>query len=349
MRKRHSGLIAASLCLIVIGLALGILAIALSGGNFRFLDDSKEEFPKEYEIKENYSSIYIQGYAGNIIIKPSADGVTRVECFDKEKVSHTVSVEGETLSVKVKDERRWYDRISLFSFWDSNGITLFLPKGEYNSIEVSSSTADITLQSGFSFANGSFASSTGDMIIFGAFSGDFTALTDTGDINLSGVSAAAVTVTANTGDITLDEVKSAGCLNITTDTGEIYSAESSAVTARFKSDTGDMDIKFCEFNYAEIESNTADILLAQSTATKSIDIKTSTGDIEFRSFDAGEITVKTSTGDVEGNIRTDKKFTVNTSTGKVRVPSDKGDAPCSITTSTGDINIIISETDDGRW
>ncbi|MBO5851923.1 MAG: DUF4097 family beta strand repeat protein, partial [Clostridia bacterium] len=87
--------------------------------------------------------------------------------------------------------------------------------------------------------------------------------------------------------------------------------------------------------------STGDVYLENVIAVEKIDIKRSTGDVEFEELDASEIEIKTSTGDVEGTLLTEKTFSIKTNTGDVDVPRLSSGGLCKITTDTGDIDIEI--------
>ena len=103
--------------------------------------------------------------------------------------------------------------------------------------------------------------------------------------------------------------------------------------------SGEISLKnFTATATLSIERSTGDVELECCTAGY-LSVNTSTGDVEFDRSDAGEIYVKTSTGDVEGSLLTSKIFITKTSTGKVEVPASTTGGKCVITTSTGDIEI----------
>ena len=73
-----------------------------------------------------------------------------------------------------------------------------------------------------------------------------------------------------------------------------------------------------------------------------MNLKCSTGNINFDSSDASYIEAYTSVGNITGNLLTGKTFTATSDTGKVNVPSTTGN-PCILKTSTGNIKITIKD------
>ena len=90
--------------------------------------------------------------------------------------------------------------------------------------------------------------------------------------------------------------------------------------------------------------STGDILLNNVIAAENFSVERSTGDIRLERSDAKEIFLKTSTGDIRGSLLTDKVFVTKTNTGSINVPDSVTGGRCEITTSTGNINISISDS-----
>lgn len=78
-------------------------------------------------------------------------------------------------------------------------------------------------------------------------------------------------------------------------------------------------------------------------AVNTITVKRSTGDVTFDGSDAAEISVETSTGNVTGRLLSDKVFQTSTRTGDIRVPGSAAGGACIIKTSTGNIEIQITQ------
>ena len=92
----------------------------------------------------------------------SDDGKCKVVCRDQEKIEYVVSVNDGVLSVSVKDQRKWYEHITIMSF-ESAKITVYLPKTEYGKLSVKGSTCDIMIPADFSFDDVKIETSTGDV------------------------------------------------------------------------------------------------------------------------------------------------------------------------------------------
>lgn len=77
-------------------------------------------------------------------------------------------------------------------------------------------------------------------------------------------------------------------------------------------------------------------------AEETISIVRTTGDVELEVCNAAELAIETDTGDVTGSLFSPKRFITQTDTGDVHVPQVAiTNETCSITTSTGDIEIRV--------
>lgn len=130
-------------------------------------------------------------------------------------------------------------------------------------------------------------------------------------------------------------------VSISVSTGDVKFFASVIGTMKIESTTGDILVKGVEAETLELFASTGDIELENVIAKGTISIKSSTGDIELDGCDASGLFIKTSTGDVTGSLLTEKVFITDSSTGEISVPKTTTGATCEITTSTGDINIII--------
>ena len=83
------------------------------------------------------------------------------------------------------------------------------------------------------------------------------------------------------------------------------------------------------------------LIFADEALREMMDIRRSTGDVDIRGCDAPVIVIETDTGDVTGSLLTGKLFDIRTSTGNVQIPKSTLGGECRITTSTGDIRIVI--------
>ena len=126
---------------LIIGTCLVLFGLILFGGvmtalKWDFMDLTTVNYQTNtYEINEEFSSISMNTDTADIEFAVSLDGKCRVECYEEEKVKHSVTVKNDTLTVERIDERDVYDFIGYVGLsFDTPKITVYLPKTEYDTL-----------------------------------------------------------------------------------------------------------------------------------------------------------------------------------------------------------------------
>ena len=281
--------------LMLVGLGIFVTVMCINDWDFNKLSTTEYE-TNEYEITEDFSNVLIDINTANVVFKKSENDKCKVVCVEDVNYKHEVKVEDGAIYIKAKDENS-------IKFWginfQSSSVTVYLPKTEYDKLDIHVSTGDVDVPSDFSFEDIDINASTGDIKICGV-------KTDSMDLQVS------------TGRINIDSVECANAINI-------------------KTSTGDANLADVSCGSLTSEGTTGKITMSNVIATEKFHIKRSTGNVKFDDCDAAEIMVKTSTGNVKGNFLTDKDFDAKASTGKVDVPKSREGGKCEIRTSTGDI------------
>lgn len=275
-----------------------------------------------YEIEEQFTDISIDTDTAEIIFVPSKSLTPSVECFEKEKSTHSVNVIGNTLEIKLSDTRKWYEHIGIN--FSTPKITVYIPAGEYGSLLINSATGSVNIPEPFTFENMVLTLSTGSVHSLAKTKDTVKISTTTGNINLENMSAKNVTLSASTGKITADDITCSGNISITTTTGY---TRLSGTTCDSISSTG----------------TTGNVELISVVAKDKIEIKRSTGNIDFEKCDAAELTLKATTGRINGSLLSDKTFIADSATGNINVPQETKTIAdiCTATTSTGNIYITV--------
>ncbi len=256
-----------------------------------------------HKITESFSEISIKTDTADIEFFESTDGECSVVCYEAENEKHAVYVEdGGMLNITLKSNKKWYDNIGI-SFGTPK-IKVYLPKGEYITLNIAADTSDIKIPEHFTFVKVDISVSTGDIEYYAAAARD-------------------IWISTSTGDITLENIKS--------DTLELR------VT------TGDTYISNVRCRYIQSLGDTGDITLKNTVAEEQLFIRRSTGDVRLEDTDSATIYIKTDTGDIIGTVLEGKNFDATSDTGKVRVPEGTNFGNCEITTNTGDILIDIAK------
>ena len=297
-RTKVAMLIASILCFV------GVItcAVGLFGMKFDFSKlNTQSIVTNTHEVTEDFAHISIQTNTADVVFAVSEDDNCHVVCNETEKLTHSVTVDGDTLVIKTEDHRKWYDHIGIFI--GGSSVTVYLPKYQYDHITIETDTGDVEMPGKFKF-------------------GETCVKTDTGDVTWRSIVFGSFTLTTHTGDITLESMAVTKALKLETDTGDVCLDEIQAVDIRVETETGDVDLR-------------------NVVASDSITVKINTGDVEFDRSDAALIFVETDTGDVTGTLLSEKIFFTESDTGDVRVPQSMSGGRCEITTDTGDIIIEI--------
>ena len=309
-----------ALAFITVGLLIFTLALACAGWDFSKLGTAEYETNYHAPMGE-FSSISINTDTADIEILPSADGATRVECFEKSSLRHSVFIDGNTLNISLESEKKWYEFI-FFSF-SSPKITVYLAPKDYSSLKIVLSTGDTEIKGGVSLSSLDISGSTGDVSV------------------LQSSIKESVKIKVSTGKITLDNLK-AGTISLAASTGDIMINRLAGADLALKTSTGNMGITDTAVKSLTTEASTGSLTLTRVLADEKIVAKASTGNVRFNSSDAKKMYIETGTGNVTGTLLSEKIFSTKTSTGKIEVPRSTSGGICEIITSTGNIIISIS-------
>ncbi len=319
MNKIHIIWLAAAVVLIILGIFMSASALGMNGWDFTKLGTVKY-VTNTHNLGEEFTNIFFDTDTADILFVPSGDGKCKVVCHEPENQKHTVSVSGDTLTVSVRDQRKWYEYIGI-SF-GSPKITVYLPESEYGNLHIRESTGDVEISEDFTFDGIDIAASTGDVKCFASASGNIKIKLSTGDILVDGVSSAGLDMSVSTGRVSVSHINCGGDVKLHVTTGK---AKLSNIACRNFISDGD----------------TGSVNLENVIASGKFDIERSTGDVKFDGCDAAEIFVETDTGDVTGSLLSDKMFIVETDTGRIDVPRSVNGGRCEIDTDTGDIKLCI--------
>lgn len=315
--SKKIGLIIAG-ALVVLGLFVFGGAVVASGGDFTKLGTSNFQ-TNVHEIREQFDSISIDTQTADIRFLPASNGQSKVVCYERESVKHSVSVAGGVLEIKAVDEREWYEYLGSFG---EETLTVYLPQSEYGALKIEADTSDIEIPENFRFDSVTVINSTGDVECFASVTETLKIKTSTGDIELERMSASSMELSVSTGEVSVEDVNCAGEIKITVSTGKTELENVACGSLVSKGSTGDITLK-------------------NVIASGKFTIERSTGYVRFERSDAAEIFIKTDTGDVRGTLLTAKVFTAKTDTGRIELPRTDEGGKCEITTETGDIRLEI--------
>ena len=317
-KKTKAWLISAS---VLTALGLIIFAAVMTVCDWDFAKLGTVTYVTEtYKADGDFEKISVNAETSDIEFIPADDGKCTVECFESEKVKHSVSVKDGTLVIETTDTRKWYEHICI-SFVQPK-VSVYLPKSEYASLSVETDTGNITVPRDFSFENIGISGDTSDVDCRAAAADTVEIKVTAGGIVMDGLSAERLNLTSATGDIRVNSAAVGADIGIKTNTGNVKLTDTFCSDILAETDTGNITFKNVE-------------------AAGGISARSDTGNVGFEDSDAENIIVRTSTGNVTGTLLSEKVFVTKTSVGKVSVPRTVSGGKCEITTSTGDIRIDI--------
>lgn len=144
MRKITKIWLVIAILLVIIGCIIFGGAMTAAKWDFKKLSTVKYE-SNEYEINEKFSNISIETDTAEIKLALAADGKCRVECYEEQKAKHSVTVEEDTLTIRVVDKKAWYDNVGIHI--GTPRLTIYLPKSVTGGkCEISTDTGDIKIE-----------------------------------------------------------------------------------------------------------------------------------------------------------------------------------------------------------
>ena len=156
--KKNIVLITVAICLIIAGAAL--VGAALVAADFSLSGLASEKFEEvTHTVDGDFEHIMISTDIHNVTLVPSPDSVCRIVGSESENLEIGFEIENNTLVVKIKDDRKWYDHIGMFTM--SEKITVYLPREQYAALSIHRSTGDVKIPSNFKFESISITGSNG--------------------------------------------------------------------------------------------------------------------------------------------------------------------------------------------
>ncbi len=307
--------------LVLIGCIIFGGTMTMFGWNFKKLTTTEYE-TNTYELENEYQEISIVTKTADIFVAPSQNEKTSVVCYEPIHAKHQATVENGILTIRVIDERKWYDHVGVN--FETPKLSVFLPLNEYGKISVNGNTGNVDIAKEFSFETVDVIQSTGNVTSYASVSNTMNVKTTTGSINVKNASANTVHLSVTTGKITASSFKGNSDIAINATTGKVDLQDIACKNITSKGTTGSLN-------------------LTNVVASQGMNLQRSTGGIVFDHCDAGELNIKTTTGSVRGSLLTSKVFLVDVNTGSVDVPKSITGGKCEIVSSTGSVKIAIAE------
>ena len=319
MKKGTIIALVVAIALIIAGGMILVLGLSFAGNRLQ----ESELVRQEVTFQESFDAIEIDTADCDVKFAMFSGRDDCMVAFrEMDGVNHSVVVEDGTLKIKMIDERKWTNHIdihNLFSMTESMEMTVYLPAAEYASLQVRTTTGDITLAQEPLFREAVLRTSTGEISCVTGVAGDLLdCMTSTGDITVQNSVADVIKLHSSTGDLKLSVAA-----------GEEVHLQTS---------TGEVDAEKVNAGMFTCTSNTGEVELEGVLAEDYLQIRTTSGDVGIENCDAGRVDIETDTGDVEGNFLTPKWFSAHSDTGDVDVPISRDGGECRIDSNTGSIH-----------
>lgn len=266
--------------LVALGCIMFSVVMTRNHWDFTKLSTVKYE-TNTYEVTDDFNSVSMLTGTADILFVQSDDKICKVVCYEMSDMKHTTTVQNDTLTINVTDEREWYDHIGITL--GSPKITVYLPKTEYDSLVIKEDTGDIEVPKDFKFGSIDISTSTGDITITGVTcEGDIVINVSTGRANLTDIKCKSFISDGSTGDISLKNVIATEKFSIERSTGDVKFDACDATEIWVKTDTGDVTGKLLSEKIFITQTSTGDVHVPKSTNGGKCEITTSTGDIYIK-------------------------------------------------------------------
>lgn len=303
-------------CLITIGLLTaiaGAVLIASGIGDFNLMTEAAY---KSYDITEKFDSISVNCVESDIKIVLIESGNCRVECTDKDKVTHRVEVRDNSLQINRIDDRPWYDRIFNIDFTEYR-ITIYLPTGNYENVTLRSVSGDIEVPEGMSCNTAYMYSISGNIFFSAKVNSKLESVSTSGDITIKKIMSQVYTQSSTSDELIAQQNMHCTDVKAITVSGDISLSDFSCNTLDISSTSG------------KIKMNSIDALSIKSNSIS--------GNIELDKCNALKLSLETISGDVSGKLTRHKSYSTSTVSGKVNVPPSSGSETCDVSTVSGNI------------
>ena len=313
---------------LIIALILLIVGVILVGAGWVILQrhpiqkNALKDKVYPYGIDEVPSAINITTISSRVEILPTAEDEWRVECKETEDLYHTVELIDGVLTIKQVDTtRKWYEYISILGSFQTPSITVYLPAGAYETLNIHSTSGSIKIQEGFAFSSATLKNTSGPISCASDVTGAVEVKNTSGSITVNGSVGGDLTVKNTSGSIhVLGGVN--GNLTVTNGSGSIEIKNATPTSVTIKNTSGGID-------------------LINVICTGACNVENGSGSIELERCDAASFDVRTVSGGIRGSILSGKIFDCRSTSGGVHVPEKGEGGIFKAKTTSGGIRIVV--------
>lgn len=275
MNKTKIWLIVAVLLILIGSVVFGGTMMKLNW-DFTALSTTKYE-TNTYLVDTEYKNISVTTDTADIefVISDS----TKVVCYEEINAKHSVEVKDGTLFVKLIDERKWHEHIGIN--FGTPKITVYIPKAEYGTVSVKTSTGNITLEN-ISAESLDLSVTTGKVTLSDTTcKGDVSVKVSTGRTNITDVTCKNLITSGNTGDVVLKNVVATEEFSVERTTGDIKFDGCDANEIVAKTDTGSITGTLLTEKIFVAQTDTGRVSVPSTASGGRCEITTDTGNIKI--------------------------------------------------------------------
>lgn len=322
MKKSKKISIIIAVAMLIIGCLIAFFALISFNFDFSKLN-TVNSVTKTYDVDESFKNINIEGVECDIHLIPSDNDKCSVICNEGDKISPSVTVQNDTLTIKRIDNRQWYEHIMVF-YWGEVEINLYLPQNKYEELYIKSVSGDVEIPENFTFDKAEISTTSGEINFLSKVNNDIDIKTVSGDIYVGETTAKNINIQSTSGDTAVSSATIKNELNV-------------------KSVSGNINLSNIECQSINANTTSGDNKFSNVVAKTNTKIESISGNVDLYQSDAVTMNIKTTSGDVTGTLLTDKIFDVKTTSGDVNVPPSGTGGKCEIKTTSGNIELKITE------
>ena len=276
MSRKTRGLLITSVALMLVGIIIFGGTMSMINWNYTLLSTSQFE-NEEVKVTGEIKNVKIIAKTADVVFMAAPTDEASVILNEQKNMKHTVTLSEGTLTVEVKDTRKWYEYIGIN--FKTPKITVLLPMSDYGELSVKTTTGKVELPDEFCFERADITVTTGSVTLGSRVLGAANIKSTTGSVWVENTTLGSLSVSLSTGNVNLKYSSCAESLKVNVSTGRV---------------------RFVDFDAADItvETDTGDII-GNLLTPKQFDAKTATGRVSVpQSEDGGSCKLTTDTGDI---------------------------------------------------
>ncbi len=275
MKKTAIAILIAVL-VVAIGGALVFAGLSAVHYDFKRLDRT-EYVTNTYDFSDPVERIELACETADVELAVARDGSCQVVCFESDRERYDVSLQDGKLVVRADKRKRVWP---LFGF-KSPKISVYLPAGQYELLQATLGTGDLTTDKALTFDRLEAELGTGDLTLNGIRADQVVVRGDTGDVRLNDMAARTADLALSTGRMVLVNVVCSGDLRAASSTGDIRLTDVDAANLYLSASTGDIEGTILTEKVFSAHANTGKVSVPATTTGGRCEVETSTGNIRL--------------------------------------------------------------------